>query len=435
MIDLYLSDAAVTSLGDIHFVPNDLPKNQVDITAQYLNLYTVPGGVNDFQQMFPSKQSLFGKWINESDSMERDMFVGKNNVGTFVSKSIIVTSELLWVLLGQLSRNGVTKTLIEHLYEQKYNLSTIQIQELFIRGMPLNWGEDSAHEDWSPCNMTLKLTAGIINILKEVTRQTNGNQPVSLDVSQIHTTMAENGIYTWPMDLSTLSNFQHPLNNTSRYGELTKESAGKDLIEKASGHLSLDFVRYLANCLKDETSHEIYWNFQSQEYFAPSELRIENYNFDNESNCQIHVQGLIEGLYHRLFTSNCERLWNTSVLNPRQKLRSTPNSLGVVFHFTQQNVENKKKDRVSMPFQIGPNLSGVIIDDSQYDNAMFQPPKGATPDFSRLEDVEIVIVRPNIEHYMLGIIMGLGGSELGNTLWGQTELSVYDDSMHGIWGM
>ena len=52
-----------------------------------------------------------------------------------------------------------------------------------------------------------------------------------------------------------------------------------------------------------------------------------------------------------------------------------------------------------------------------------------------LDHTEIVIVRPNIEHYMLGIIMGLGGDQLGNTLWGQTELSVYDDSMHGVWGM
>ena len=50
-------------------------------------------------------------------------------------------------------------------------------------------------------------------------------------------------------------------------------------------------------------------------------------------------------------------------------------------------------------------------------------------------NVEVVVVRPNIEHNMLGIIMGLGGDQLGNTLWGQTELSVYDDSMHGIWGM
>jgi hypothetical protein len=50
-------------------------------------------------------------------------------------------------------------------------------------------------------------------------------------------------------------------------------------------------------------------------------------------------------------------------------------------------------------------------------------------------NTEIVIIRPNIEHQMLGIIMGQGGPDLGHTLWGQTELSCYDDSMHGIWGM
>jgi len=37
---------------------------------------------------------------------------------------------------------------------------------------------------------------------------------------------------------------------------------------------------------------------------------------------------------------------------------------------------------------------------------------------------------------MLGIIMGRGGTdELGSTFWGQTELSCYDDSFHGVWGM
>lgn len=56
-------------------------------------------------------------------------------------------------------------------------------------------------------------------------------------------------------------------------------------------------------------------------------------------------------------------------------------------------------------------------------------------DAVRPENWEFVIIRPNIEHYMLGIIMGLSGENLGNTLWGQTELSVYDDSQHGVWGM
>ena len=49
---------------------------------------------------------------------------------------------------------------------------------------------------------------------------------------------------------------------------------------------------------------------------------------------------------------------------------------------------------------------------------------------------DIMILRPNIEHEMLSIIMGRGGDqELGCTFWGQTELSCYDDAQHGIWGM
>jgi hypothetical protein len=52
------------------------------------------------------------------------------------------------------------------------------------------------------------------------------------------------------------------------------------------------------------------------------------------------------------------------------------------------------------------------------------------------DDYEYVVVRPCVEHNMLGIIMGRGGSEeLGCTFWGQTELSCYDDSFHGVWGM
>jgi hypothetical protein len=48
----------------------------------------------------------------------------------------------------------------------------------------------------------------------------------------------------------------------------------------------------------------------------------------------------------------------------------------------------------------------------------------------------ILLIRPNIEHYMLGVIIGRGGIDhLGATLWGQTEMSVFDDGQHGVWGM
>ncbi|KAJ1472157.1 hypothetical protein T484DRAFT_1752875 [Baffinella frigidus] len=51
-------------------------------------------------------------------------------------------------------------------------------------------------------------------------------------------------------------------------------------------------------------------------------------------------------------------------------------------------------------------------------------------------EYDIVLVRPNIEHEMLGMILGRGGTqELGCTFWGQTELSCYDDAFHGKWGM
>jgi hypothetical protein len=50
--------------------------------------------------------------------------------------------------------------------------------------------------------------------------------------------------------------------------------------------------------------------------------------------------------------------------------------------------------------------------------------------------ISFMLARPNIEHNMLGVMMGRGGVEdLGATFWGQTELSVYDDGMHGKWGM
>lgn len=47
-----------------------------------------------------------------------------------------------------------------------------------------------------------------------------------------------------------------------------------------------------------------------------------------------------------------------------------------------------------------------------------------------------LLLRLNIEHYMLGIVIGRGGLDfLGATLWGQTEMSVFDDGQHGVWGM
>ena len=57
-------------------------------------------------------------------------------------------------------------------------------------------------------------------------------------------------------------------------------------------------------------------------------------------------------------------------------------------------------------------------------------------DAYNLVAADLLLLRPCIEHYMLGVMFGRGGTqELGATFWGQTELSCYDDAQHGIWGM
>jgi len=48
----------------------------------------------------------------------------------------------------------------------------------------------------------------------------------------------------------------------------------------------------------------------------------------------------------------------------------------------------------------------------------------------------LMLLRCNIEHFMLGVILGKGGMDhLGATLWGQTEVCVSDDDdhTHGLW--
>lgn len=75
-------------------------------------------------------------------------------------------------------------------------------------------------------------------------------------------------------------------------------------------------------------------------------------------------------------------------------------------------------------------------EDATSNRAVVDAIKDVNPDLKAKKPVELVVIRPNIEHNMLGIVMGRGGlDDLGATFWGQTELSCYDDSMHGIWGM
>ena len=87
---------------------------------------------------------------------------------------------------------------------------------------------------------------------------------------------------------------------------------------------------------------------------------------------------------------------------------------------------------------IAPAPPATATWDVDLNKDFYEPPAEDDPNHEAMRqraNVEIVIVRPNIEHNMFGIILGRGGDQLGNTFWGQTELSCYDDAQHGIWGM
>ena len=67
----------------------------------------------------------------------------------------------------------------------------------------------------------------------------------------------------------------------------------------------------------------------------------------------------------------------------------------------------------------GPFGEGVMMYRTPPSGAGFSGKTPAAAMASTTKDIEVVIVRPNIEHYMMGIILGQGGESLGSTFWGQ----------------
>jgi hypothetical protein len=105
-----------------------------------------------------------------------------------------------------------------------------------------------------------------------------------------------------------------------------------------------------------------------------------------------------------------------------------------------KNIKNTKIDGVSgestQQFNARKLMHALTYASTFDPGWILTPGSAATSTVSIATQYNIMILRPNIEHEMLSVIMGRGGDqELGCTFWGQTELSCYDDAQHGIWGM
>ena len=102
---------------------------------------------------------------------------------------------------------------------------------------------------------------------------------------------------------------------------------------------------------------------------------------------------------------------------------------------------NQKKDMwVTFDRTHAAEASGLrsAIEDQQYTQWTHALPRYGSHEkiYKSAASGYCLLLRPNIQHEMLTVIAGRGGTqELGATFWGQTELACYDDAQHGIWGM
>jgi hypothetical protein len=101
---------------------------------------------------------------------------------------------------------------------------------------------------------------------------------------------------------------------------------------------------------------------------------------------------------------------------------SSPQTVLAIYNEKMDSMENFTKRTLIQSSEVMSLFKRDIHNNSNVEKALNHAP--------------MMLIRPNIEHEMLGVIVGRGGTqELGATFWGQTELSCYDDAQHGLWGM
>jgi len=435
-------------LGDNMMIEiQNLPKKEqipekVDVSSQFLSMMPGFGNVNH-------------PWCMNSTGMDpipdRDISVDGTapDIADFLGSTLLVTWELLGALMAPVSLNGNSMPFIEALHRHQTlfmnaSVKTV-IQETWQKiGDIFNPAAPATFPTSNAAVVTSKCTGLVLTMLSELRGRFQDFGLVVTDLSSssppLQVILAQNGIDTWPMGITTLSRAQHILNNSAE-GEIYKQN--KDLVYQSYGHLNLQYLEKYAN-MNDTTQR---WRYMRSLSMSIADATERNVQAGREMKYSVK---LIQKLYQRLFEIP---KYYIEFMNAHLRLASSQNKRPSLVIFPDlamlwqsvtehdralvnyMNREHGLLRRASVA--AGPNLSSVTLFGESDTKDLHMPPEAeiAAKLRDRLEDVEIVIVRPNIEHHMLGIIMGLGGSELGNTLWGQTELSVYDDSMHGIWGM
>jgi hypothetical protein len=403
--------------------PRKVTPAQIDITSQILSSYGGRGSVNHPLHLLQNSEAKFG------DKVILGIVQNKKTLEPFLARSFLLTYEVLQYLLCEYDVHGRTVLGVEYILslpENSLDKHKDQITAILVK----------LRTNASNQNL-LGVTSEIIPLLTEVLQiflddlkvVHKGVTPVSY--------LCRHGVDTWPMGFSTHGHPLHPRN-------IAHESVNRhlSLLESSFGVLNKNFVDAI---LSDESISGL----SNDGSFLLARSRIEKLNdLGNDTLNSSLLESWVffwTEIKRRIFEDPVHSNRYLQTLAPPTGqaidgrflayLENMPNFF-MELSYLQQSPAERHTGPIVNAVGRERDLSAVRIDMNDLFKEM-EPRNKAVPlrKDNILENIEIVIVRPNIEHNMLGIIMGLSGSELGYTLWGQTELSCYDDSMHGIWGM
>ena len=392
--------------------------SNVDITMQYLSLTNAVGSVNHALQMSPRKNtgSAIAQIIND--------YCHGSRTGHILARGCLLTVELLAPLLAKYEVYGQIQTGLEILASYK-GFDARDTDEAFeLDKLIPEYDKDNFLE------FSLFFNQFLASWIKKELQQFKQVQPDLSDGELL----ALQGIATVPMWFTSQTHLFHPIN---RFEDTVSNDFASVVHsrKKSSGHLSLEMIsefRSKRGQFLAETAHPWFESFSYIRAHGSVLTRDDGLNSYNQ-------------LVKDIFTTIKQRMENDAAVD----LAFHNVSVGdMQNHFVGEAYDIQMAYRghdwigargFTPVTQMTANPCKVVVDWNEYfETSSSYPTESREPDafdLKHVENVELVIVRPNIEHNMLGVIMGLGGESLGNTLWGQTELSVYDDSMHGIWGM
>ena len=411
--------------------------NEVNIANQFLPGTFVKGSVNHPYYLFTPQRVALDLPTTELRLGETGLLA--NPIKSAISASfVILTYELLVFMCQRVSSNGLVKRRIEFLNDMfDGSTTTFPTDNAAFRDAVDNYNAQIYNYTLFPystlCFFTQHIHEDLLNLMKSLIPQ-DAYPVVDEPDNQGVNILLKNGIQPMTMDFTTQSHLLHPSManaNNAFYGSFIRS------IRKSHGYPSLQTMKRFK---EPNPAHR--WT----EPLLPC-------NMLDYTLTPLNFRPLILAFYMRINATVQDFSDIFSALREAGPVRPPPYTAEENMIFSTVLMTNP---RDYIPTLVTGNYNALFPDG--FCSAIAASPIPASIDLNEIfriqpappgggqgaaggngqdlsANIEVVVVRPNIEHNMLGIIMGLAGSALGNTLWGQTELSVYDDSMHGIWGM